>query len=327
MDVPIIAKFLQLTAIDDGSKQTCHTFLYRFCRSLGKNIAPAASLLPFITWPDVDLFLNESNNEAQLGFTLDKYSPVMSLMLSYCMLYPREDPIHQIVLAVFRFCLQTARNSFPPLPKQLITPLESIPVGNRPRQFATAKEELMCTGAFYPHFRYHSVVEQLKLQTERACNKLAKTTGRLGAGCLVFWCGRHRLCIGWEVLLEQETPKSVWNALASRFPKAPKVVIYDNACNLYDYVHNRTPNEFIETIFLSDPFHWAHHINCSHSFNAKYYRSLLRDIVTIIHEQKNSRLANLKITAPSMRYDSFTVLVTCVLGKIHFINDRVVELT
>ena len=40
---------------------------------------------------------------------------------------------------------------------------------------------------------------------------------------------------------------------------APKVVIYDNACNLHQYMLNREPLFFKSTWLLVDRFHWPNH--------------------------------------------------------------------
>ena len=40
---------------------------------------------------------------------------------------------------------------------------------------------------------------------------------------------------------------------------APSIVIYDNACNLRQYVLNREPEFFKHTKFLVDRFHWGNH--------------------------------------------------------------------
>ena len=36
-------------------------------------------------------------------------------------------------------------------------------------------------------------------------------------------------------------------------------MIYDNSCNLHQYVLNREPHFFETTMFLGDRFHWANH--------------------------------------------------------------------
>ena len=38
---------------------------------------------------------------------------------------------------------------------------------------------------------------------------------------------------------------------------AAKVVVYDNVCHLVDYVFNREPAFFKDTLFFVDTFHWS----------------------------------------------------------------------
>lgn len=40
---------------------------------------------------------------------------------------------------------------------------------------------------------------------------------------------------------------------------APKLIIYDNACNLQEYCLNRDPGFFANTKFCVDKFHWYNH--------------------------------------------------------------------
>ena len=40
---------------------------------------------------------------------------------------------------------------------------------------------------------------------------------------------------------------------------APKVIVYDNGCNLHQYCLNREPDYFRESRFLVDRFHWPNH--------------------------------------------------------------------
>ena len=41
---------------------------------------------------------------------------------------------------------------------------------------------------------------------------------------------------------------------------APEVVIYDNGCNLHNYILNGEPHFFRTTRFLIDRFHWPNHV-------------------------------------------------------------------
>lgn len=42
-------------------------------------------------------------------------------------------------------------------------------------------------------------------------------------------------------------------------PTAPSVIIYDNACNLHQYILNREPVHFKSSWLLVDRFHWPNH--------------------------------------------------------------------
>lgn len=40
---------------------------------------------------------------------------------------------------------------------------------------------------------------------------------------------------------------------------APKIIVFDNCCNLHSYCLNRDPNFFRNTLFVVDRFHWFNH--------------------------------------------------------------------
>jgi hypothetical protein len=101
-----------------------------------------------------------------------------------------------------------------------------------------------------------------------------KKKGRLVAGTLLFWCGIHRKCLWFYVMQSAESCKTVFPILATRFSKQPKVIIYDNGCNLSEYILNRAPGPFKDTYILSDGFHWKNHTNCSAAYNSKLYPPL-----------------------------------------------------
>ncbi|KAJ2986842.1 hypothetical protein HDV02_006535, partial [Globomyces sp. JEL0801] len=178
----------------------------------------------------------------------------------------------------------------------------------------------MKTGSFFPGRPYVRQVGEIRLSKENTqlCNHHFKEKGRLGAGTLLYWCGRHRHCIGFTILQSAESSKTVYSTLLSRFKKLPKYIIYDNGCNLYDYILNRSPEYFMDTYVLSDGFHWKNHINCGVTFNAKLYQAL-QDISTVLHEQKNSWIAKLKKTAVHMNFDTFCEFLVYIT---HNLNDR-----
>ncbi|KAI8892060.1 hypothetical protein BC833DRAFT_640448, partial [Globomyces pollinis-pini] len=145
-----------------------------------------------------------------------------------------------------------------------VSPISSIPLMER-TVYANDREELNCTGSFFPGRPYHSMVKDLllsKSSQEVECCKQAKSPGNLGAGVLLFWCAEHRKCIGFVVLQSAEAPQHIYATVLSRFDPLPEVIIYDNGCNLAEHFLNRAPSAILNTMVLSDGFHWKNHINC-----------------------------------------------------------------
>ena len=70
------------------------------------------------------------------------------------------------------------------------------------------------------------------------CTKKKKAHPNLSPGILTVFCP-HGVSCGFQLLKDVESPKTPFTVLATRFPKPPKFVIYDNACNLHEYVLNR----------------------------------------------------------------------------------------
>jgi hypothetical protein len=106
---------------------------------------------------------------------------------------------------------------------------------------------------------------------EDLCGKIYKHAGRLGAGTLLFWCAEHRACIGFVILTSAESVRQVYEVFASRFKVMPTSIIYDNACNLHEYILNRDPRPFADTRFFSDGFHIDNHSNCALTYNPNLY--------------------------------------------------------
>ena len=137
--------------------------------------------------------------------------------------------------------------------------------------FDSARHELAATGVFFPGRPAIRCVQETTLRSEPACNKNAKQAGRLGAGTLLFWCAEHRHCLGFSVLQSAESTQHIYTIMATRFKQMPKVIIYDNGCNLHEYFLNRSPWLVKDCMILSDGFHWCNHTTCSDSYNSKEY--------------------------------------------------------
>ena len=109
---------------------------------------------------------------------------------------------------------------------------------------------------------------------------------------------------------------------------APKIVIYDNACNLQNYCLNRDPLFFKNTLFLVDRFHWKKlyrlvrivqhyyplqylmrssfliYLACAATYNTRMYTHL-KYLNTEINEQQNAAVKRLKNQVSYMTAEHF----------------------
>ncbi|KAH6887269.1 hypothetical protein BKA70DRAFT_1122300, partial [Coprinopsis sp. MPI-PUGE-AT-0042] len=85
---------------------------------------------------------------------------------------------------------------------------------------------------------------------------------RLTGGIMVIWC-THSIAYGFHCIAASEGRDDVFSAIATRWPKAPKRIIYDFACALGPYCMLREPDFFADTFFVIDHFHSTGHTKCS----------------------------------------------------------------
>ena len=192
-----------------------------------------------------------------------------------------------------------------------------------------ARDEYERTGFYFPGRPIQAKVANCILSKsedkEPPCNKEYKEAGKFGAGMALFWCARHRECIGWILLERSESLEILFSSIVTRFRKIPNYIIYDNGCNFYEYCVNRAPDLFSDTVFLSDGFHWSNHRNCSSSFNSCLIEAI-KGISSVTHEQKNSNLAKFKAISTFMRFDTFSQTMHYVLHNMNY-RERGYKLT
>jgi hypothetical protein len=115
----------------------------------------------------------------------------------------------------------------------------------------------------YPGLRYDRVKEK---QGKRGgkCSKYYSKYGqqRLTGGIMCVWC-THSICYGFHCIPSSEGRDDVFSAMVTRWPQAPKRVIYDFACALGPYCLTREPKFFADTLFAIDAFHAAGHTKCA----------------------------------------------------------------
>lgn len=179
--------------------------------------------------------------------------------------------------------------------------------------------ELWDSGSFFPGRRIYRKLNRITIgtETEINCTKIAKKRGKLGPGVLWYFCGKHNLCLGFTILYGAESCKQVAETLMTRFSKPPKHVIYDNACNLEDWILNRYSAFFNDTRFYVDSFHFKCHTNCAPSYDSGLHHDILKGVNTSLVEQRNSKLRFLKPTAPYMKARTFMSKLKYVVNYIN----------
>lgn len=186
--------------------------------------------------------------------------------------------------------------------------------------------ELWDTGSFFPGRRIYRKLNRITIgkETEISCNKIYKKRGKLAPGVLWYFCGKHNHCLGFTILYRSESCQQVVETLMTRFSKPPKCVIYDNACNLEDFILNRYSTYFDETRFFVDSFHYKSHSNCSLSYDSGLHHDILKGVNTSLVEQRNSKLRFMKHTAPFMKARTFMIKLIYI---IYYINKFMAQIT
>jgi hypothetical protein len=180
--------------------------------------------------------------------------------------------------------------------------------------------ELWSTGVYFPNFPIKRKIKKVNItrQEKLRCHKLHSNDSGCAPGVVLFYCVEHEVCIGYVVLTNVESPNVPFEILATRFDKMPEIVIYDNGCNLNEYILNRTPYLFRRTQILVDGFHFHSHTNCASTFSTSENMYLSSNLNTSLFEQKNARLAKLKNTAPLMRSRVFMSLLGVAVSHLNY---------
>ncbi|KAJ6464112.1 hypothetical protein DFH09DRAFT_957992, partial [Mycena vulgaris] len=137
------------------------------------------------------------------------------------------------------------------------------------------------TGCYYnmPAIRMRPRYSRLKHDQVNEGSKhgatCSKFYGQYGQQCLTggimcVWC-THSICYGFHCIPQGEGRNDVFSAIVTRWPTAPKRVIYDFACALGPYCMTREPNFFAHTQFVIDDFHASGHTKCSPAAFLKSY--------------------------------------------------------
>ena len=118
---------------------------------------------------------------------------------------------------------------------------------------------------------------------------------------MVAWC-RHRICVGFHIIPKMEGRNDVFSALVTRWPTAPRMLVYDNACAQQYYNYLREPEFFQSTLHVIDEMHSTNHTCCEAFKIGKYKPShpAFRVFNDSAAESGNASLAHIKDSARYM---------------------------
>jgi hypothetical protein len=184
------------------------------------------------------------------------------------------------------------------------------------------------TGTFYSHpqirrrrhyekLRYDSSTVDRDAEEMGDCNKFYKTYSKnnLTGGILVLWC-THSVCLGFHAIPVAEGRNDVFSAIYTHFPVAPKIVVYDFACQLAPYCLVREAKYFSNTKFLIDEFHAHDHTRCGSACFASNYMRFnpdIRAVNTSAGECGNKGLKRIRKSVSFMTYEHAVVFTKVFL--------------
>lgn len=166
--------------------------------------------------------------------------------------------------------------------------------------------ELWKTGCYFPGYRVKRKILDIIIPGERfECTKIYKQPRTMGPGILYFFCVIHQKCIGFIILKKPESTRIVTQTIMTRFNIMPKIILYDNGCNLNEFILNRYPGIFEDTRIMVDGFHYQSHSNCSNSYDTRSHPDITNELNTSLLEQKNARYSKQRWTSPFLKLKTF----------------------
>lgn len=165
---------------------------------------------------------------------------------------------------------------------------------------------------------YSSIVNDGVYSTsDKVCNKYYSSSRKNGltSGICALWCP-HGICVGWHFMSADEGRNDIFSSLFVHWKLAPKIVIYDFACQLAEYCYVREFEFFSKTRFFVDRMHIKGH-TCSSAcsfVNVASVDSTLRPINTSIAESCNSILRRIGKSLSYMREDRAIVYANCFIS-------------
>ena len=155
--------------------------------------------------------------------------------------------------------------------------------------------------------------------TQPSCTKHKEAKRKLLPGMVLGWCHQCKRCLFMSVMANAESPRTVFEVVYTLCRDAPRSIIYDNACNLLQYVLNREPEFFKNTRFAVDAMHYREHKHCGPDFDSSLYAAITNSPLA---EQKNSVLRQLENVASYMSQTTFMYFMRHWLHRMQRIEMR-----
>ena len=258
----------------------CDEMLVRFVHCLYKDLSPASIIAPSSCWVCLIQIEKDRRIHPKILEELQNIAPILGEVVLYISIFCQTDELKSISMKMLSFVLTASKANFESQNTGYRWNVEDRTENVQQETMTNPYEELSQTGYFFPGRPAVREINPILLnQKEPSCNKSYKIAGKFGSGTLFFWCAEHKCCIGFVVLLTAESVQHVYNVFVTRFIIQPEFIIYDNGCNLHDYILNRSPSYFQKTQILSDGFHWKNHKNCCECYNSKLYPTLDRNLL------------------------------------------------
>ena len=181
----------------------------------------------------------------------------------------------------------------------------------------------------YPGIPNDGLHESQLNKEDSQCGKYYNqyTKAKLTGGLMILWC-RHSIGIGFHIMPTAEGRNDVFSALYCHWPKAPKIVVYDFACQLAPYCIIREPEFFGHTRFVVDELHASDHTKCSHASHANFvmqYDPQVQAVNTSAAEVGNSGAAKIRKSVSYMKQSHAIKYVKVYMDIMNRCKTRLLE--
>jgi len=150
----------------------------------------------------------------------------------------------------------------------------------------------------YPGIPGDGMTEAEIMKEETKCRKYYGQYKKacLTGGLMILWC-THSIRLGFHIMPKAEGCNNVFSAIYTHWPVAPKIIVYDFACQLAPYCLIREPGYFGQTCFVVNEFHTSDHTKCSRASHTSFvmqYDPQLQAINTSAAEIGNSGASKIR---------------------------------